>query len=331
MRLDRSFVFGWGLAAVLMLGAVGASADEGGSCDRWLPDFNCERSGRWDGFHHPIVAFPLFEDPFITTGIYPIYAWHEFPNDSAFQGGSAHDVSVQARLALTDRLAFIATKDGYVWKRPDNPILDDTQGFLNLAAGLKYAFLQNQEEGYIVSGVLRVEFPTGSSDTFQGYGDGMVLPSITGAWGSGPLHIMADIGAQIPFNTGEQSTSLFYHIYADYNVTEHFAPFVQLSGLTWISSGDGQIPVKLKRGVVPGDELPLSVAQAALGTGPFEGADLFNLGSQDVNGLDLWTWAVGTHIPITEHVTFSVAYQRPFSNHKGIFSQRVTTGLTLEF
>ncbi len=335
MRFGRSSWLGWGLATALGLamggGVASASAQEGGSCDGFLPDFTCDRSGRWEGFHRPIVSFPLFEDPFITTGIYPYYAFHEFPDRSALQGGEAHDVSVQARIALTDRLAFIATKDGYVWKRPDNPLLDDTEGTLNLAGGLKYALVQDEEAGYIVSGVLRVEFDTGSSDTFQGWGDGMVLPSVTGAWGSGPLHIMADIGAQIPFDGDDQSTSLFYHLYADYNVTPNFAPFVQLSGLTWISSGNGEIPVKLKRGIVPGSELPLDLVQTVLGTGAFEGADLMNLGSRNVDGLDLWTWAIGAHIPLTDHITFSVGYERPFSHHKGIFKQRVTSGLTIEF
>jgi hypothetical protein len=115
------------------------------------------------------------------------------------------------------------------------------------------------------------------------------------------------------------------------NVNEHFAPFVQVSGLTWVSSGNGEIPIPLKSGIVPGDELPLDTVQTALGTGAFEGADLMNLGSRGVNGLDLWTWALGAHVPITDHVTLSFAYERPFSHHKGIFKQRVTTSLALEF
>lgn len=332
MVFRRLSILGSGLVLGLLLGTSGAVAQEGGSCDAWLPDFNCDRSGRWEGFHRPIVQFALFEDPFITTGIYPYYAYHEFPERSALQGGHAHDVSVQARLALTDRLALIATKDGRVWKEPDNPLLEDTSGWLNLAGGLKYALLQDEEAGYILSGVLRVEFDSGSTDTFQGWGDGMVLPSLTGAWGSGPFHFMADFGAQIPFDGDEQSTSLFYHLYADYNVAERFAPFVQLSGITWIGSGDGQIPVQLKRGIVPGNELPLDTVQTVLGTGAFEGADLFNLGSRGVgDGLDLWTWALGGHIPINDHLTFTFAFERPFSHHKGIFKQRITTGLTVEF
>ena len=63
----------------------------------------------------------------------------------------------------------------------------------------------------------------------------------------------------------------------------------------------------------------------------FEGADLMNLGSRNVRGLDLWTWALGAHVPLAEHVTLSFAYERPFSHHKGIFKQRVTTSLALEF
>lgn len=317
-----------GLAGTLLLG-VGASgpASSAGSCARWFPDLRCERQGRFEGFHKPIVAFALFEDPFITTAISPYYAWHEFPGRSAFQGGEIHDVSLQVRLAVTDRLAFIATKDGYAWNRPDNPLLDDTQGWLNLAAGFKYAAYVDEERRVIVTPALRFEVPSGSRDTFQGHSNGMVLPSVSGAWGRGPLHLIAGLGMQIPFDQGEQSTSLFYHLYADYALGRWFAPFAQLSGLTWVTSGDGSIPVRLKNGA----ELPLGTVQDVLGTGRFEGADLMNLGSEGVSGLDLWTWALGGHVPLTERLTFSVAYERPFSHHKGIFKQRVTTGLTIEY
>ena len=45
----------------------------------------------------------------------------------------------------------------------------------------------------------------------------------------------------------------------------------------------------------------------------------------------LWTLAVGAHIPITKHLTFSAAYERPISRHRGIFKNRMTSNLTLEF
>lgn len=317
-----------GIVGALLMGLLTWAPEAFAStCDKWLPDIQCERSGRFEGFHMPIVSFALFEDPFIVTGIYPYYAWHEFPERSAFLGGEAHDVSVQIRVALTDRLALIANKDGYMWMRPDNPLLDDTQGSLNLAGGLKYALVVNEEKDFILSSILRFEFPSGSKDTFQSHADGMVIPSLAFAWGRDQLHIIGDFGAQVPFDQGQQSTSLFYHLYADYNVTKRLAPFAQVSGITWITSGHGDIPVRLKGGT----ELPLQTVQNVLGTGRFEGADLMNLGSEGVSGLDLWTWALGTHLTITERLTFSVAYERPFSHHKGIFKQRVTTGFSIEF
>lgn len=325
LRFVRHAALGVGVALALAT-AMPTAASAEPACT-WLPDLRCGRSGRFDGFEKPIVQPYLFEDPFVVTGIYPYYAYHEFPDRSALQGGEAHVAAAQVRVALTDRVALLATKDGYVWKRPENPLLADTQGWLNLAVGVKVALAQDRAEGWIVSGILRVEAPTGSSDTFQGYGDGEVLPSLAAAFRAGPLNVIADLGARVPFDTDQQSTSLFYHLYADWPIAEHLQPFVQLSGITWVDSGDGDLPVRLRNGV----ELPLDTVQAVLGTGAFEGADVFNLGSRGVSGLDLFTWAVGTHVPLTEHVTLSVAYERPFSHHKGIFQQRVTTSVAIEF
>lgn len=327
-----------GIAVLLLMGlglllAGAAEAQTHGKrgvreeCDGWLPDLRCGRSGRFEGFQRPIVQPFLFEDPFVTTGIYPHYVYHEFPGRSALQGGEIHVVAVQARLALTDRIGLIATKDGYAWRRPDNPLLDDIQGFFNLAAGVKVALLGDAESGYLVSGILRIEAPTGASDTFQGEGDGMALPSLATAWDLGPVNLIGDLGAQIPFDQGEQSTSVFYHLYADLELHSRFQPFVQLSGITWVSSGDGSLSIDL----AGGGSLPLDVVQDALGTGPFEGADVLNLGSAQVDNLDLWTAALGAHVPLTDRVVLSAAYERTISHHKGIFQQRVTTALQFEF
>jgi hypothetical protein len=37
------------------------------------------------------------------------------------------------------------------------------------------------------------------------------------------------------------------------------------------------------------------------------------------------------HVPLGEYVTFSVAYERPITEPKGIFQQRITSALVLEF
>jgi hypothetical protein len=275
----------------------------------------------------PIVQPYLFEDPFITTGIYPYYLYHDFPNQSVFQGGGAHVAAVQARLALTDRLAFIATKDGYLWNQPDLQLLDHEHGWMNIGGGFKYLLLKDDERRLYVSPALRYEAPSGSHDVFQGEGDGLVIPSISAAWGIGRAHLIGGLGSQIPIDGRMQSSSLFYHLYLDYEVHPRFTPFVQISGLYWIESGDGSFPVALRNNV----DIPLWVAQAALGTGPFEGADVADLGSRGVDNLDLVTAAVGAHFKLAEHLVWSVAYERAITSHKGIFQQRMTTALAIEF
>lgn len=317
----------WLPGAATAAGETGGAATEEQVCDEWFPDFNCDRSGRFDGFEMPIVAFPLFEDPFITTNVVPYFTWHDLPNDSIFEGGALYVASVQLRVALTDRVAIIATKDGYVWNRNDNDLLEDSQGFLNLGGGIKVRLWQNRDKDQILSGVLRVELPTGSSDQYQGYGNGMAIPSLTGAFRTGPVRWMADLGAQIPWSGDKQSSSLFYHLYADLEVASWIRPFAQISGLQWLESGDGKLPIRLKHG----GTITLNDAQVALGTGRFEGADVANLGSTQVDNQSLITWALGIHVPLSDHVTFSVAYERPLTRPKYIFEQRVTSALVIEF
>ena len=48
-------------------------------------------------------------------------------------------------------------------------------------------------------------------------------------------------------------------------------------------------------------------------------------------GQDLFTWALGGHVPIGDHVTLTLAFERPFSHQKGIFKNRFTSSLALEF
>ena len=318
-------VAAWLVACLALASPSRATQPEG--CPTWFPDFRCERSGRWEGFQMPMVQPYLFEDPFITTGVYPYYLWHEFPDDSAFQGGHADAVAVQLRVALTDRLAFIASKDGRMRLDPDLSLLDDEEGWMNLAGGFKYALIQRPEDHFILSPALRVEVPTGSHNVLAGGSDVIFLPSVSAAWGLEDLHLIGGLGGQIPTDSNVYSTSGFYHLYADYTVAAWFQPFVQLSGMHWFDGGDGHRRVEL----ADGSEITIDQATHALGVGHFEGADVLNLGSKGVEGQDLVTAAIGTHIPLGRHMTFSVAYERPITERKDLFEQRVTTAMRFEF
>lgn len=315
-----------GSLAVLLVVAFVAGAGRSRACEGWFPDLRCEREARWEGFRKPIVSPYLFEDPFVTTGASLYYILHEFPDDSAMGGGEAHVVALQLRLALTERLGFIATKDGHVWLRPDLALLDDEEGWMNLGAGLKYILWEDPDRPLIFSGIARVELDTGSSDVFQGHGNGVGLLSVSGAWGPGRFSIMADVGAQLPFS-GKLSSSLFYHLYAGYSLSRKLTPFVQVSGLRWFNDGDGSLPVDLNIGVT----LPIETVDQVLGTERFEGTDVLNLGSNGVDNLDQITLAGGVHWTLTDQWTLSFAYERPITEPKGLFKQRFTSNLTFEF
>jgi len=83
------------------------------------------------------------EDALITTDIRPYHIYHNFPGDTL--GGGANVFAVQARLALTDYLQLVAYKDGYIFFNDD--VVDD-DGFIDVAAALKWAFYQNYEDDF---------------------------------------------------------------------------------------------------------------------------------------------------------------------------------------
>ncbi|MEM7236391.1 MAG: hypothetical protein AAF501_00985 [Pseudomonadota bacterium] len=120
--------------------------------------------GGFDRYVPPFTFFVLNETPFITTEIKPVYAYHNLPNNFVTEGGDIHGVAVQGRLALGDRFGIIATSDG--WADVDfNAALPDTDGFLDLSAGAKYAAVSNPADGEILTVGLRYTAPTGNIDT----------------------------------------------------------------------------------------------------------------------------------------------------------------------
>ena len=313
-----------GLFAALVLTAAPAAALP--PCPTFFPDFRCEREARYPGFVAPVSAPYLFEEPFITTGLSGWYVYQEFPSDSVFDGGHLHAVALQARVAITDRLAFIATKDGYAWRDPGQDLVDNEQGFMNIAAGFKVALVDMPEENFILTPALRIEIPVGSRDVYQGHGDGIFIPSVSSAWGIGDFHVIGSLGGQVPFDMGDNSTQLFYNLHLDYALFSHFVPLVELNGYHWTEGGNGTLPVQTDLGT-----LRLNAVQAALATGPFEGVDLLNLGSPGVAGNDIVTFAAGARIPLTKHLSFGAVYEFPLTEREDTLDRRVTANLTLEF
>jgi len=313
------------LAAVGVL-APAASAIE--PCPTWFPDFRCERSGRFDGFVGTMQMPYLFEDPFITTGAQLVGIYHEYPGHSVFEGGELGVLALQVRLALTDRLAFIATKDGYVWHRPDLDILPNADGFYDISMGFKYALLQNREKNYIVSPSFRIDIPVGQTRVYQNLGSGVGIPALSAAWGWENFHLIGDFGARLPFDMGLESTSLFWNLHLDYALFEHFVPLVEFGGMHWTGTGDGSRGIRTR--TVLGT-VSLDQAQALLQTGGFEGVDVANLGSRNVGGNGIVIGSFGARFPVNKHLSFGGVYSFPLTDRDDIWKQRATLNVLLEF
>jgi hypothetical protein len=323
-------------AAILFLSLLlPALAQAESECTEWFPDLNCEgREGRYEGFSTTNSMPYLFEDPFITTNIFAHAIWHEFPDDSALRAGELYVLAVQARLAITDRLAFIATKDGYAWLRPGRSSeIPDDDGFFDIAAGFKYALIDRPEDGYIVTPSFRIDIPVGNNGMFSGNGDGVAIPAVSGAFAAGPIHLIGSFGARLPFNTGKEASSVFYNLHVDAGVAEFVVPFIELNGTTWTRSANGGRRIDTKSF----GSVPIGVAQNVLsGAGVtdekrFEGLDVANLGSEGVSGTTIMSLAFGARVPVNDNVSIGGYYEIPITARQGLFERRAEVNVLFEF
>lgn len=263
------------------------------------------------------VANPIyFEDPRITSEVRPLFIHHTLPDTFRFQGGSAPlggDVqiyAVQLRYALSDRLALIATKDGYIEFNPDNTLTRES-GWANLAAGLKYAVIDDRENQLIVTPGFTVEIPTGNTDVLQGRGKGEWNPFISAMKGFDDFHLTVNVGARIPNDFSKQTAQLRYSLQADYYVHQYFIPFAVMNAYTILSEGD----------------------QRLLGTVPLntELYDYTNFGSTDAKGRTSATLGGGFRSKLTKSLDAGIAYEVGVTEPVGIFENRITCDVIWRF
>jgi hypothetical protein len=330
----RMVVAGFAVVLGVNVGGLGsalpAGAEETDDCPTWFPDFSCQREFRYEGFVAPVTMPYLFEDPFITSGANLVGIWHDFPNNGNLNGGlklgEAGIMALQLRLAITERLAFIATKDGLVIYDADSPVLKDDEDLADISFGFKYALIKMEEDNFIFTPALRYQAPVGANRVFQGWGDGVFIPSATLAWGIDNFHVIGGVGGQAAIDHDKNSDSFFYNLHLDYAVLPKLVPFVEMNGMVWTRSGDGTANLRTKIGKVP-----VKAAQTLFGTGAFEGADYANIGSSGITGKTLFTMAWGVRVPLTRNLSIGAAYERALQGKKNSFKQRVTVSTSFEF
>lgn len=264
----------------------------------------------WDGFlnglrgfehfYNPVGNPIYFETPFNNTGVRFLYLHHDFPDDSQLRGGDLNVYAVQARIAITERLGFIATKDGYSDLNADALPSDD--GWNDIAAGLKYAFYIDKPSDFIATFGGRYQMGNGDAEVLQG-GVQEFSPFISAAKGWGKFHLIGDLTDRIPLDNDKGNNVFQWDVHADYEIFSGVAPMLELHGLHYLSDGD---------------RTPLSVG----------GADYTNLGSTDVDGSTVIWLGAGARVKLWPNMSIGATFEYPLTNPDAdIFGDRITVDL----
>lgn len=255
----------------------------------------------------PVSNPVFFEDPHIRNELRPLFAQHYIDEGFITGGGDVKLYAVQLRWAITERLALIATKDGYIQFNPDNSAVgNDQDGWADIAAGFKYALIDNRAAEFILTPGFTIELPTGNERVFQGNGKGEWNLFVSAAKGFDNLHITANVGARIPNNWKQETAQAHYSAQVDYYTCQYFIPFVVANGFTVLSEAEA---------------LPLTS----------EGYDLINFGSSNAKGDTFATFGGGFRSKLTKNVEVGFAYDKAFINPKGLFDDRFTVDLIFHF
>lgn len=236
----------------------------------------------FEKFHEPLGQPIYFESPFNDTGLRFLYLRHNFSDQSTLQGGNVTVYAAQARLAITDRLAFIATKDGY--SELESGIIED-EGWNDLAAGLKYVLVADQEKDYVVTPGIRYQAENGHRGILQG-GVDELSPFVSVAKGYGDAHVLANVTVRLPLDGDEGNTVGHWDLHLDYDVNPGaqavFAPLLEVHGVHYLDDG-----------------------ASALNVG---GLDYSNLGSQPAEDFVCWA-GVGARLEIVQRFEVGFCYE----------------------
>jgi len=259
----------------------------------------------------PVTNPIFFEDPHVRTEVRPIYMYHVIDDDFLVGGGDVNVGAVQARWALTERLAIIATKDGYVdIDFDDAPALSDS-GWVDVSAGVKYAIIDSDKHQFILTPGVKYEIPVGNTGVFQGNGDGEfdIFVSTAKSWnclGLENLRTLGSVGLRLPIDMDEETAQAHYSLQMDYRLCRYFIPFAAINAFTVLSEGDG---------------LPLGA----------EGFDLINFGASDAEGKTQPAAGVGFRSQVLEHVEAGFAYEHAVGSPRGLYEERFTLDAILHF
>jgi hypothetical protein len=200
----------------------------------------------FERFHEPIGQPLYFESPFNDTGVRALWLKHYFSRNSVLQGGSVTVYALQARVALSERLSLIATKDGY--SEIETGLLGEDEGWNDLAAGLKYVAVIDRQADLVVTPGIRLM--TEQGHRLYGVINGStaeVSPFVSFAQGFGDVHTIGNVTLRVPVDDDDGNTVLHWDLHLDCDVNPGaqavLAPVVEVHGLHYLTDGDLALPI----------------------------------------------------------------------------------------
>jgi hypothetical protein len=269
-------------------------------------------------FIKPVTNPVYFDDARNQTYIHVYHALQTLPDrinttlGRVPLDGDLRLTAVRINYAFNERFSIVAAKDGYINFNPDDT-LEHEEGWGDLAAGVKYAFIFDPKNEFILSGKLLYEMSQGSRDVYQGNGHGDLAPSLTFLKGWNKFQFMGMIGGQIPLENHEQSTMMFDSWHVSYNILDRIFPLLELNHFWVVRQAERK-------------ELVASIAK-------FEGGDVINLGSQ--RGMDhrhMVSMGIGTRVRASKYIDLGFAYEFPLLDRKnGLMDNRWNFDMVFHF
>lgn len=264
-------------------------------------------AGDWTSKAIAPVTNPLFfEDPQVTSEVRPLFLYHELDDSFPTEGGNIRVYAMQLRYAVTEKLAIIATKDGYIEFNPKNNAIPEDDGWADISAGLKYMVINDQENQFILTPGFKLELPTGNQGVFQGNGKGEWDIFASALKGFNELQFTANAGFRLPNDWDMDTAQAHYSLQMSYFVHQYFIPFIAGNGFTVLSSAE---------------EIPLEV----------EGFDLINFGSSEAEGFTQIALGAGFRSRILDNLDLGFAYEKGVTKPEGVFDERITVDLIWRF
>lgn len=292
-------------ASVISAGVAAALLTTGASAQQLSGSLG---EGGFKRYTPPITNPVLNETPLITSEIRPIYFHQEIPNEFASGGGNLDVGAAQVRIALTERLGFIATTDGYADVDFD-AVLPDSNGFADIAAGFKYAAYYNPKDGEILTLGVRYTAPLGNLDVgtidLTGFGAGSVNLFATGMKEMGVWRLQGSMGVQQAVSNDRTS---YFHgsLSASYDVGGGFYPTLETNVTLPYDGGD-------------------RIANSSL-----TGIDIADFGSSDPESVV--TVAAGARYAATENILLGAAFEYNLSESANdIFEWRGLLDMVIHF